>query len=516
MKYTKYALALVLLASSAFASGSLSDLANEISTHSSKPKNNSLDRIKNSMTKSQFEAIRQLATTDRKNKNLVLEALIELEKIEKEKEKEKEREKEKEKEEPIVPGSGNDGVNGTELEPEEKVDKILKLTGDNVEVGKSQEIEKFLNVDQIAAIKYQESQLNGKITKDLLEKILGANDEELKTLSEGNFQTNEEQPQEFSSFSAVNTPDALGDNAADLSSGTSDPAADTSSGVSTAPGGSGAAFNPSSSAADGSNDADIINTDNNDQTKQTNPENSSIASAESSAKKVETDTLAKGTSSQKDSTKSTTPAPPAPDAIKEKAKSILAKVQGDGKLSASTKESFGILVTDELFAAIKSKEDATAKRILEDELVEVIKGLEAAVEQKKKAEQEQKDKEAAKQALIAKIKAALANVKDFSELTTDAIKDLGLTDKQVEALKKAKVTKDTSDAEIEKILNGKAEATTSSGSSTVTDSGTEKGKNAEIPFYKNPWIMVPSGLILLSAIGGGVFMMTRKTEDTDL
>jgi hypothetical protein len=514
MKYTKYALALVLLASSAFASGSLSDLANEISTHSSKPKNNSLDRIKNSMTKSQFEAIRQLATTDRKNKNLVLEALIELEKIEKEKEKEKEREKEKEKEEPIVPGSGNDGVNGTELKPEEKVDKILKLTGDNVKVGKSQELEKFLNVDQIAAIKYQESQLNGKITKDLLEKILGANDEELKTLSEGNFQTNEEQPQEFSSFSAVNTPDALGNNAADLSSGTSDPAAKPLGGAANLSSGT---SDPADNLLSGTSDPSA-NTDNNDQTKQTTPENSensSSASAESSAKKVETDPLAKGTS-QKDTTKSTTPAPPAPDAIKEKAKSILAKVQGDGKLSGSTKESFGNLVTDELFAAIKSKEDATAKRITEGELVEVIKALEAASEQKKKAEQEQKDKEAAKQALIAKIKAALANVKDFSELTTDAIKDLGLTDKQVEALKKAKVTKDTSDAEIEKILNGKAEATTSSGSSTVTDSGTEKGKNAEIPFYKNPWIMVPSGLILLSAIGGGVFMMTRKTEDTDL
>jgi hypothetical protein len=117
---------------------------------------------------------------------------------------------------------------------------------------------------------------------------------------------------------------------------------------------------------------------------------------------------------------------------------------------------------------------------------------------------------------IAKIKVALASVDDFSKLSADAIKALGLTEKQVEALKKANVTKATTDEDINKALKGEAEATTSSGSSSVTDSGTEKGKNAEIPFYKNPWIMVPSGVILLSAIGGGVFMMTRKTEDTDL
>jgi hypothetical protein len=44
----------------------------------------------------------------------------------------------------------------------------------------------------------------------------------------------------------------------------------------------------------------------------------------------------------------------------------------------------------------------------------------------------------------------------------------------------------------------------------------DKSEKAEVPFYKNAWIMVPSGVILLSVIGGGVFMMTRKTEETDL
>jgi uncharacterized protein YwgA len=115
----------------------------------------------------------------------------------------------------------------------------------------------------------------------------------------------------------------------------------------------------------------------------------------------------------------------------------------------------------------------------------------------------------------------LANVKDFSELTTEARKALGLTEKQVEALKKANVTKDTTDAEIEKILNGKADATPNAQTKGAKDINASKdeptqGDKAEVPFYMNAWIMVPSSVILLSAIGGGAYMMTRKTEDTDL
>jgi hypothetical protein len=179
-------------------------------------------------------------------------------------------------------------------------------------------------------------------------------------------------------------------------------------------------------------------------------------------------------SSSADSNTKETPdtPPPAPDEIKEKAKSILAKVQGDGKLSASTKESFGILVTDELFAAIKSKEDETAKRITEDELIEVIESLEAAAEQKKKSKQEQKDKEAAK------MKVDPAPPVDSTNLAKP-------------------------NAEGGEDLNG-------------SSSDTTEGDKAEVPFYMNAWIMVPSGIILLSVIGGGVFMMTRKTDDNDL
>jgi hypothetical protein len=171
---------------------------------------------------------------------------------------------------------------------------------------------------------------------------------------------------------------------------------------------------------------------------------------------------------------------------------------------------------DEKNAAKVAEDEKNAAKVAEDEK----NAAKVAEDNKKLAEQKQKDDdEKANKTTddpIAKIKAALDSVDDFSKLSADAIKALGLTEKQVEALKKANVTKATTDEDINKALKGEAEATTSSGSSSVTDSGTEKGKNAEIPFYKNAWIMVPSGVILLSAIGGGVFMMTRKTEDTDL
>jgi thiol:disulfide interchange protein len=148
-----------------------------------------------------------------------------------------------------------------------------------------------------------------------------------------------------------------------------------------------------------------------------------------------------------------------------------------------------------------------------------------AEDNKKLAEQKQKeDDEKANKTTddpIAKIKVALDSVKDFSELSPESIKALGLTDKQVEALKKANVTKATTDEDINKALKGEAETTPNTQNKGAKDINASKdeptqGDKAEVPFYKNAWIMVPSGVILLSAIGGGVFMMTRKTEDTDL
>jgi hypothetical protein len=152
------------------------------------------------------------------------------------------------------------------------------------------------------------------------------------------------------------------------------------------------------------------------------------------------------------------------------------------------------------------------------------KVVKVAEENKKSAEQNQKEAEAGADKAtadnITKIKAALANVKDFSKLKPEAIKALGLSDKQVEALKKANVTKATTDEDIKKALKGEAETTPNTqnkGAKDLNGSGTgDKSEEAEVPFYKNAWIMVPSGLILLSAIGGGAYMMTRKTEDTDL
>jgi predicted DNA binding protein len=198
-----------------------------------------------------------------------------------------------------------------------------------------------------------------------------------------------------------------------------------------------------------------------------------------------------------------------------KIKAALASVDDFSKLTPEAIKALGL--TDKQVEALKK---ANVSKATTDE--DIKKALNAEADATPSA-QNKEAKDGADKTTddpIAKIKAALASVDDFSKLTPEAIKALGLTDKQVEALKKANVTKATTDEDIKKALKGEAETTPNTqnkGAKDINGSGTgDKSEEAEVPFYKNAWIMVPSSVILLSAIGGGVFMMTRKTEDTDL
>jgi hypothetical protein len=204
---------------------------------------------------------------------------------------------------------------------------------------------------------------------------------------------------------------------------------------------------------------------------------------------------------------------------------VHAKIESDTNNEEQNKVDQNVIAEDEKKKAEQKQKDDDEKAMeKKNKLAEQKqKDDEKEMESKKLAEKEQKEAEVNKTTadLIAKIKAALANVKDFSELSTEAIKALGLTEKQVEALKKANVTKDTTDEDIKKALNAEADATPNTqtkGAKDINASKDEpsKGDKAEVPFYMNAWIMVPSSVILLSAIGGGAYMMTRKTEDTDL
>jgi hypothetical protein len=49
-----------------------------------------------------------------------------------------------------------------------------------------------------------------------------------------------------------------------------------------------------------------------------------------------------------------------------------------------------------------------------------------------------------------------------------------------------------------------------------SSSVSNKGDKSEVPFYKTTWFMVLSGVIFLSAIGGGAYMISRKIDNTDL
>jgi hypothetical protein len=199
-----------------------------------------------------------------------------------------------------------------------------------------------------------------------------------------------------------------------------------------------------------------------------------------------------------------------------KIKAALASVEDFSKLTPEAIKALGL--TEKQVEALKK---ANVTKATTDE--DIKKALNAEADATPSA-QNKEAKDGANKTTddpIAKIKAALASVEDFSKLTPEAIKALGLTDKQVEALKKANVTKATTDEDIKKALKGEAETTPNTQNKGAKDINASKdeptqGDKAEVPFYKNAWIMVPSGVILLSAIGGGVFMMTRKTEDTDL
>lgn len=52
---------------------------------------------------------------------------------------------------------------------------------------------------------------------------------------------------------------------------------------------------------------------------------------------------------------------------------------------------------------------------------------------------------------------------------------------------------------------------------TDKSSGDSSTKNEdEVPFYRTNWFMTISVVVLIAAIGGGAYIMTHKTDETDL
>jgi len=114
-----------------------------------------------------------------------------------------------------------------------------------------------------------------------------------------------------------------------------------------------------------------------------------------------------------------------------------------------------------------------------------------------KIEDEKDAREKAAKDLAVKVKAAIPADKSFDKMDQAEIDKLGLTSEQVEALKKFKATNTSDIADILK-------------KSKPVDSG------AETSFFKTNLFYGIAGILVLSAIGGGAYMITRKSEETDL
>lgn len=108
-----------------------------------------------------------------------------------------------------------------------------------------------------------------------------------------------------------------------------------------------------------------------------------------------------------------------------------------------------------------------------------------------------------------KVDAILALVGEdgkMKEMTKEKIAELKLNQKQVDSLKAAT---NLSEANIKNILESNAEVDSSSVDSQAS------GKN-EDKWYTSTWFMFFSGAVVLSALGGGAYMMTKKSDETDL
>ena len=112
-------------------------------------------------------------------------------------------------------------------------------------------------------------------------------------------------------------------------------------------------------------------------------------------------------------------------------------------------------------------------------------------------------------ALVEKIKAAIPDGKSFDQIETAKIGKLGLSQEQIDALTKAKATKAS---EIADILN--SVDSNPDGNNPVGTGGSSS--SVAIPFYQNKLFIGVVVVLVVASIGGGAYMMTHKSEETDL
>jgi uncharacterized protein YwbE len=114
------------------------------------------------------------------------------------------------------------------------------------------------------------------------------------------------------------------------------------------------------------------------------------------------------------------------------------------------------------------------------------------------------------------LKIAAANAGKIVEANRDALKLLGLSAAQIDLLLTASGL-DSVD-KIEKLLITGTEPSNNEKPKTteIKAEAAEKGDGANGPWYTSGWVLGISGILIISAIGGGAYIITRKSNETDL
>jgi hypothetical protein len=113
------------------------------------------------------------------------------------------------------------------------------------------------------------------------------------------------------------------------------------------------------------------------------------------------------------------------------------------------------------------------------------------------------------------LKIAAANAGKIVEANRDALEVLGLSAAQIDLLLTASGL-DSVD-KIEKLLITGSEQSNIANPTEIKAELTGKGDGANSSWYTNGWVLGISGILIISAIGGGAYIMTRrKSNETDL
>jgi hypothetical protein len=363
-----------------------------------------------------------------------------------------------------------------DLETDEKKKAILDLSNDKV--GEVNGISDYATNEQIEVIKKKETESNSRIDEDLLEKILKASNDELEELAK---------PVAVPSPSPSPAPSPA-------------PAPAPSPAPSPAPAPAPKTLTQDEIAAeilkyvkDGK-----INT-----AHKAELESLKLTTGQVDKLFAETGLDANKIKAILNAPDATPAATPKPLTEAEIAKEIFAKYVKDGKINSDD-------VSKKAIMALGITSAQFEKLVAIDKIDSVTK-----IEENLKATAPATTKININFAAILKI--AAANAGKIVEANRDALKLLGLSAAQIDLLLKASGL-DSVD-EIEKLLITGTEPSNNEKPKTteIKAESAGKGDGANGPWYTSGWVLGISGILIISAIGGGAYIMTRrKSNETDL